>query len=116
MEDKKAKQREQARERKRRQRERLQEFDIKVVEVKLSVKEREQLARNCQIRGGVNGPYDTDEYISTLIRRDTERLNRQLKKVEKCPKCSSTFPEGCGGLFRGDSECWQTTGYKRLAL
>lgn len=115
-EDKKAKQREQARERKRRQRERLQSFDIRVVEVKLSVTERDQLARNCEIRGGVRGAYDADEYISTLIRRDTERLNRQLKKLGSCPKCKSPLPEGCGGLLKGDAECWHHAKNKALSL
>lgn len=113
---KKDKEKEQARERKRRQRERLQAFDIKIVEVKLSAKERDNLARNCQVRGGVRGPYDSDEYISTLIRRDTERLNRQLKKLGTCPKCKAQLPEGCGGLFKGDSACWQTADYKKLSL
>ena len=45
----------------------------------LSESERETLAMLCQVRAGEGKePYSVDEYISTLIRRDKERLAQQL--------------------------------------
>ncbi len=103
-------------ERKKAQRDRLAKFEIKVVEVKLSKRERETLAQNCKVRGGVRGAYDADEYIATLIRRDAERLEQQLAELGCCGKCGSPLPGGCDGLFKGDGECWHTDKAKSLML
>lgn len=105
-----------ASERKRRQREKLKAMGIKVVEVKLSAKERETLEHCCKVRGGVRGPYDADEYIATLIRRDAEKLKRDLSQLGKCGYCKTELPEGCGGLFKGQCDCWHTLGYRDLEL
>lgn len=68
-----------AAERKRKSRARRAKFNIKRVEVGLSESERETLAMLCQVRAGEGKePYSVDEYISTLIRRDKERLAQQL--------------------------------------
>lgn len=68
-----------AAERKRKSRARRAKFNIKRVEVSLSESERETLAMLCQFRAGEGKePYSVDEYLSTLIRRDKERLERQL--------------------------------------
>ncbi len=68
-----------AAERKRKSRARRAKFNIKRVEVSLSESERETLAMLCQMRAGEGKePYSVDEYISTLIRRDKERLESQL--------------------------------------
>lgn len=68
-----------AAERKRKSRARLAKFNIKRIEVGLSESERETLAMLCQVRAGEGKePYSVDEYISTLIRRDKERLAQQL--------------------------------------
>ncbi|WP_138686641.1 hypothetical protein [Pseudoalteromonas sp. S1688] len=68
-----------AAERKRKSRERLAKFNIKRIEVGLSESERETLSMLCQVRAGEGKePYSVDEYISTLIRRDKERLEQQL--------------------------------------
>lgn len=65
--------------RKRKSRERLAKFNVKRVEVGLSESERETLSMLCQVRAGEGKePYSVDEYISTLIRRDKERLEQQL--------------------------------------
>ncbi|MCC3836261.1 hypothetical protein [Vibrio parahaemolyticus] len=85
--DEKAKQRAAAAERKRKSREKLKQFDIKVVEVKLSATERTDLAELCKVRGGVRGEYTADEYVALLIRRDKERLNAQLAELGCCGKC-----------------------------
>lgn len=68
-----------AAERKRKSRARLAKFNIKRVEVSLSESERETLTTLCQVRAGEGKePYSVDEYLSTLIRRDKERLEKQL--------------------------------------
>lgn len=68
-----------AAERKRKSRERRAKFNIKRIEVGLSESERETLSMLCQVRAGEGKePYSVDEYISTLIRRDKERLEQQL--------------------------------------
>lgn len=68
-----------AAERKRKSRARRAKFNIKRVEVVLSESERETLTMLCQVRAGEGKePYSVDEYISTLIRRDKERLAQQL--------------------------------------
>lgn len=105
-----------ATQRKKAQRERQAKLEIKVVEVKLSKAERQTLAQNCQVRGGVSGPYGADEYISTLIRRDNERLQQQLAELGCCGKCGSPLPGGCDGLFKGDSACWHTEQARALML
>ncbi len=102
--------------RKRKSRERLAKLGIKSVEVKLSAKERDDLARLCEIRGGVGGAYTVDEYISTLIRRDKERLQKQLTEDHCCDACSSIFPDGPGGEVNHDPDYWHPVGRKDLAL
>lgn len=107
--------RQQAKLRKRRQREREKQFGCKLVEVNLSESEREQLARLCQLRAGPNQePYTQDEFISTLIRRDAERLAEQLKAG--CGRCGVPLPEGCGGVHDGQQDCFYFRGGKGLKL
>lgn len=103
-------------ERKKAQRQRLAKFEIKVIEVKLSKQERADLTRNCAIRGGVRGPYDMDEYITTLIRRDSERLAQQLAQLGCCGKCGDKLPGGCQGIFNGEQDCWHTAQARELML
>lgn len=102
--------------RKRKSRERQAKLGIKSVEVKLSENERNDLARLCEIRGGVGGAYTVDEYISTLIRRDKERLAKQLTETHCCDACSNVFPDGPTGKIEYDPDCWHPVGRKDLAL
>ncbi|PSW53037.1 hypothetical protein [Photobacterium leiognathi] len=107
-----------AAERKRKQREREKAMDIKTVSVKLSSREREQLANLCRVRAGIKDPYDVDEYIALLIARDHERLQQQLAELDGkcCGKCKSPLPTGCGGLFQGEAVCFHHISKKELAL
>lgn len=114
--DEKAKQRRAAAERKRKSREKLKQFDIKVVEVKLSATERTDLAELCKVRGGIRGEYTADEYVALLIHRDKERLNAQLTELGCCGKCGDKLPGGCKGLFKGDSACYHTNQALKLML
>ncbi len=107
-----------AKARKEAQRKRDKVLGIKRVEVRLSIREREQLDTLRAARAGADEPYSADEYISTLIRRDWEKWQAQEAELKKlvCPNCDCTLPEGCGGTFKGQAECWHTQGDKTLAL
>lgn len=103
-------------ERKRRSRERMRQLGIKVIEVRLSPPVQRQLDEARHVRGGIRGPYSVDEYIDTLIREDCARLERQIAKLGSCRKCGSALPEGCGGLFKGDGDCFHTRRALELRL
>lgn len=107
-----------AKARKEAQRKRDKVLGIERVECRLSIREREQLKTLCTVRAGAGDPYSADEYISTLIRRDWEKWQAQEAELKKqvCPNCDCTLPEGCGGTFKGQAECWHTQGDKTLAL
>lgn len=105
-------------ERKARQRERHAGLGIQRVEVKLSAREREQLTQLCRLRASGGEPYSADEYLSTLIRRDWERWQKQEAELasQTCRHCEYPLLEGCGGTFDGEVACWLTRGKRALAL
>ena len=107
-----------AKARKQAQRARRAALGIKQVEVALSERERQQLETLRIARAGSGEPYSADEYISTLIRRDWERWLAQEAELKQqtCPNCDCALPQGCGGAFTGQGECWHTLGDKTLAL
>lgn len=108
----------QATKRKAAQRARRAALGIKRVEVALSERERQQLEHLRIARAGSGKPYSADEYISTLIRRDWEKwLEQEAElKTKTCKHCDCALPQGCGGAFTGQAECWHTQGDKALAL
>ncbi|HAU4889877.1 TPA: hypothetical protein F3L22_15155 [Aeromonas hydrophila] len=107
-----------AKERKQAQRARQSALGITRVEVRMSERERQQLNHLRIVRAGSGQPYSADEYISTLIRRDWERWLEQEAELKQqtCPNCDSPLPEGCGGTFKGLTECWHTAGDKTITL
>lgn len=105
-----------AKARKQKERNRKSALGIKRIEVQLSEKERERLGELCRVRAGVGEPYTADEFISLLIHRNWELLQQQLAELGTCKKCGSSLPEGCEGLFKGDSECWHTRDVNMLHL
>lgn len=105
-----------AKSRKQKERDRKAALGIKRIEVQLSEKERERLGELCRVRAGVGEPYTADEFISLLIHRNWEQLQSQLAELDTCKKCGSVLPEGCGGLFKGESDCWHTKDAKVLSL
>lgn len=107
-----------AKTRKQAQRSRDAALGIQRVEVRLSIREREQLETLRCARAGSGEPYSADEYISTLLRRDWEHWQQQQAElaVQTCPNCDCALPEGCGGTFKGEAACWHTRGDKTLAL
>lgn len=98
------------------QRQREKDLGVVTLGVKLSAKENEQIETACKIRGGVRGPYDKDEYIATLIRRDISMLESQLLQIGKCDDCNIPLPEGCGGVCKGQSKCYHHLAYRGLLL
>ncbi|MGU5528445.1 hypothetical protein [Aeromonas caviae] len=107
-----------AKERKQAQRMRQAAMGIKRVEVALSTRERDQLETLRRARAGSGEPYSADEYISTLIRRDWERWLEQEAELKQqtCQHCNCALPKGCGGAFKGQTECWHTAGDKTITL
>ena len=107
-----------AKTRKQAQRSRDAALGIQRVEVRLSIREREQLETLRSARAGSGEPYSADEYISTLLRRDWERWQQQQAELAKqiCPNCECALPAGCGGTFKGETACWHTAEAKTLAL
>lgn len=105
-----------AKTRKQKERDRKAALGIKRIEVQLSEKERERLDELCRVRAGVGEPYTADEFISLLIHRNWEQLQSQLAELGTCKKCGYVLPEGCGGLFKGDAECWHTKDATQLQL
>ena len=73
-----------AKARKEAQRQRDKMLGIERVEVRLSIREREQLKTLCAARAGADTPYSADEYISTLIRRDWEKWQAQSQCWQVC--------------------------------
>lgn len=107
-----------AKTRKQAQRSRDAALGIQRVEVRLSIREREQLETLRSARAGSGEPYSADEYISTLLRRDWEHWQQQQAELaaQACQHCGNQLPGGCAGAFKGEMACWHTSGDKTLAL
>lgn len=104
--------------RQQRRRERLKEQDIKEVTAKLGPAERAMLDESRTIRGGIDGPYDVEEYIAALVREDSARLKGQIADAQRypCSQCGKTLPAGCGGAFKGELACLHTPAAWRLRI
>ena len=104
--------------RQQRRREKLKEQDIKEVTAKLGPVERAMLDESRIIRGGIDGPYDVEEYIAALVREDAARLKGQIADAQRypCNQCGKTLPAGCGGTFKGELACLHTPAAWRLRI
>ncbi|MGO2458801.1 MAG: hypothetical protein ACTH8P_01310 [Ewingella sp.] len=108
-----------AAERKAAQRARQSEAGVQKVEVALDRQEVEMLRENCALRRPARDPYDMDEYITMLIRKDNSELKAQLAEQAKrtCKKCGDALPgdkQRCA--FVGEGACWQTMGWHETKL
>lgn len=99
------------------QRERDKAGGFKRVELRLPPSLAQKLDELCRIRGGVTGAYEVQELIETLIAQDFDKLQLQLEQLlpVKC-KCGKALPEGCGGVHKGESDCFATRDYRQLML
>jgi len=102
--------------RKRKERAQKKALGIQRMEVQLTQTERDRLDELCRLRSGGGEPYTTDELVSLLIHRNWQQLQRELKRIEPCPKCGNRWPASCEGLFKGDQQCWLTRQAKKLML
>jgi hypothetical protein len=96
--------------RQQKRRERLKAQDVKEVTAKFGPALRAMLDEARTIRGGLDGPYDVEEYICTLVREDSARLKGQIADAQRypCKQCGKTLPAGCGGAFKGELACLLT--------
>lgn len=104
-------------ERKATQRARQRDAGIVKIEIHVDAQELEMLKRNCTLRRPGRKPYDIDEYMTTLIRRDAAALQQQITVLNQrsCKRCGEKLPvaECC---LSGESKCWNTLGWHELKL
>ncbi len=113
-----------AAERKRRQREREQEGlqafvpgEPCRVSVQLTGKESAYLASAMKIRAvWSDSNYGLQEYLSTLILKDGQQLEKSLAELPACGKCGARLPASCERLHKGEAACLLTTVWKKLKL
>ncbi|UTZ44662.1 hypothetical protein [Vibrio campbellii] len=89
---------------------------IAKVELELPVTDWDRLDAMRQARAVVGEPYSREEYIAELIQQDENRYQEQVAALGCCGKCKSPLPQGCEGVFEGDSECWRTRKFRELML
>lgn len=105
------------RERKKAEKAKQQEqLGVTKVELSLSSADRDRLDVMRQARAVVGEPYTREEYIAELIQQDEQRYQEQVAALGCCGKCKSSLPQGCDGVFEGDSDCWRTRQYRELML
>lgn len=89
----------------------------KKLELKLDIQEVDMLAQNCAARRPGREPYELNEYIAMLIRKDNAELQQQLAQLAKrqCGKCGDQLPvSSCP--CQGESACWATSGWLETKL
>ena len=89
----------------------------KKLELALDSQELEMLAQNCAARRPGRDPYELNEYIALLIRKDSADLAQQLKTLshQQCGKCKEQLPvQSCP--CQGEAACWATSGWQKLKL
>ncbi|MFK3932182.1 hypothetical protein ACI2JB_01115 [Pantoea agglomerans] len=89
----------------------------KKLELALDSQELEMLAHNCAARRPGREPYELNEYIALLIRKDAAELAQQLEALahQQCGKCGDSLPVNTCPCA-GDSQCWTTSGWHELKL
>lgn len=104
--------------RQQKRRARLGAAGIKEIKAKLSPAERIMLEESRVVRGGIDGPYDVEEYICALVREDHARLKGQIADAQRypCGQCGKTLPAGCGGAFKGELTCLHTPAAWKLRI
>jgi hypothetical protein len=107
-----------AAQRKREQREREAAMGIHRHEIKLSTTEQDMARFACLVRGGLHAPYELNEYLATLVRKDYARLLEQLADLQgmTCEQCHKPLPLGCQGDHQGYATCWFVRGPRSLLL
>lgn len=89
----------------------------KKLELALDSQELEMLAQNCAARRPGREPYELNEYIALLIRKDAAELEQQLKTLahQQCEKCKEQLPvQSCP--CQGEAACWATNGWQKIKI
>lgn len=89
----------------------------KKLELALDNQELEMLAHNCAARRPGREPYELNEYIALLIRKDAAELAEQIEALaqQQCVKCADRLPvKSCP--CQGEAACWATSGWHELKL
>jgi len=89
----------------------------KKLELALDSQELEMLAQNCAARRPGRDPYELNEYIALLIRKDAAELEQQIEALaqQQCGKCKEQLPvQSCP--CQGEAACWATSGWHELKL
>lgn len=78
--------------------------------VKLTAVETRYLEQALRVRAlCVPTDYSLQEYLSTLILRDGERLAREMAETPPCRKCGLRLPDSCERVHRGEADCMLTS-------
>lgn len=89
----------------------------KKLELALDSQELEMLAQNCAARRPGREPYELNEYIALLIRKDAAELAQQIEALsrQQCGKCGDQLPvQSCP--CQGEAACWVTNGWHETKL
>lgn len=89
----------------------------KKLELALDCQNLEMLAQNCAAHRPGREPYEPNEYIALLIRKDAAELTQQLKMLahQHCGKCKEQLPvQSCP--CQGEAACWATNGWHTCKL
>lgn len=90
------------------------------IRFKVSAAEFAMLEDLCTKRAGCREPYTPSDFLVTLFRKvlplDHAKYHTQAKALGVCDYCHEVMPAGCGGAFKGQSECYHTVKYKELEL
>ena len=76
------------------------------ITIKLTASESAYLGKAMKLRAlWATSNYDMQEYLSTLILRDGEKLERQIAEIPPCKNCGAVFPDNCNRAFYLESDC-----------
>ena len=76
------------------------------ITIKLTANESAYLGKAMKLRAiWSTSNYDMQEYLSTLILRDGEKLDQQLAEIPACKNCGAVFPDNCNRAFYKESDC-----------
>lgn len=104
-------------ERKAAQRARQAASGEKKLELTLDSQEVEMLAQNCAARRPGREPYELNEYIAMLIRKDNAELQAVIAELRKrnCGRCGDQLPvQDCP--CKGQAACWVSSGWHETKL
>lgn len=87
------------------------------ITIKLTADESAYLGKAMKLRAlWSTSNYDMQEYLSTLILLDGQKLDKQIAEIPPCKNCGAVFPDNCNRAFYGESDCNLSSLAKGLKL